>query len=149
MLQGAAPVVWERNPERARPFDDSYPVVRPEDDPRRDYRSIYDVSGDPTLLDTLIARLTRGGEVVLAGFYEQALSFAFPAAFMREARIRIAAEWRQSDLEAVKSLAELGALSLDGLITHRQEAAQAAAAYQTAFDDPLCLKMILDWRACS
>ncbi len=149
VLRGAAPVVWERNPDRAHVPDGTYQVLPPEDDPRRDYRSIYDVSGDPKLLDTLIARLARGGEVVLAGFYEQALSFAFPAAFMREARIRVAAEWRQDDLDAVKSLAERGALCLDGLITHRQEAAQAAAAYRTAFDDPLCLKMILDWRTCS
>jgi 3-hydroxyethyl bacteriochlorophyllide a dehydrogenase len=149
VLRGAAPVVWERNPDRAHVPDGAYQVLSPEDDPRRDYRSIYDVSGDPKLLDTLIARLARGGEVVLAGFYEQALSFAFPPAFMREARIRVAAEWRQEDLDAIKSLAESGTLSLDGLITHRQEAAQAAAAYRTAFDDPLCLKMILDWRTCS
>ena len=42
----------------------------------------------------LIARLAPGGEIVLAGFYDTPLSFAFPPAFMREARIRIAAEWR-------------------------------------------------------
>jgi bacteriochlorophyllide a dehydrogenase len=148
VLRGATPVVWERNPERADPGA-PYPVIRPEDDPRRDYRAIYDVSGDAALLDTLIGRLARGGEVVLAGFYEQALSFSFPAAFMREARIRIAAEWRQPDLDAVKTLAEHGQLSLAGLITHRREAAHAANAYRTAFDDPQCLKMILDWRACA
>jgi bacteriochlorophyllide a dehydrogenase len=149
VLQGATPVVWERNPDRAQTLDGTYEVLRPEDDPRRDYRSIYDVSGDPKLLDALIERLARGGEVVLAGFYEQALSFTFPAAFMREARIRVAAEWRQGDLDAVKVLAEGGELSLEGLITHRRKAAQAASAYRIAFDDPLCLKMILDWRACS
>ena len=42
---------------------------------------------------------------------------------------------------------EAGRLSLDGLITHRADAAQADAAYRTAFDDASCLKMILDWRA--
>ncbi len=68
---------------------------------------------------------------------------------MREARIRVAAEWREPDLVAVKELAESGRLSLDGLITHRHAAADAAAAYRTAFGDPACLKMILDWRACS
>ena len=39
---------------------------------------------------------------MLAGFYSEPLSFAFPPAFMREARIRVAAEWRQADLVAVK-----------------------------------------------
>ena len=119
----------------------------PTDDPRRDYRVICDVSGDAAILDTLIGRLAPGGEIVLAGFYSEPLSFAFPPAFMREARIRVAAEWREADLAAVKSLVDSGSLALDGLITHRQEAADAAQAYRTAFNDPSCLKMILDWRA--
>jgi 3-hydroxyethyl bacteriochlorophyllide a dehydrogenase len=65
---------------------------------------------------------------------------------MREARIRVAAEWREADLIAVKALIEAGTLSLDGLITHRQMAADASSAYRTAFGDPSCLKMVLDWR---
>jgi 3-hydroxyethyl bacteriochlorophyllide a dehydrogenase len=139
------PVVWERNAERARGAD-GYRVVHPDDDSRRDYRAIYDASGDAALLDSLVARLGAGGEIVLAGFYADPVSFAFPPAFMREARIRVAAEWREPDLAAVKTLAESGRLSLDGLITHREAAAQAASAYRTAFGDPACLKMILDWR---
>ena len=121
-------------------------MIDPATDKRRDYRSIYDVSGDASLLDSLIARLAPGGEVVLAGFYGETMSFAFPAAFMREARLRIAAEWRDADLQAVKLLVESGELNLDGLITHRQEAKSAPDAYRTAFTDPACLKMVLDWR---
>lgn len=143
------PVVWERNPDRATGADARYRAIHPDDDPRRDYHAIYDASGDSTCLETLISRLARGGEITLAGFYDQPLSFTFPPAFMREARIRVAAEWRPSDLEAVKALAESGELSLAGLITHRQEARDAAAAYRTAFNDPTCLKMVLDWRGCA
>jgi 3-hydroxyethyl bacteriochlorophyllide a dehydrogenase len=40
-----------------------------------------------------------------------------------------------------------GRLSLDGLITHRSAASDAGTAYATAFTDPACLKMILDWSA--
>jgi 3-hydroxyethyl bacteriochlorophyllide a dehydrogenase len=145
---GEPPVVWERNPARATGAI-GYRVLDPADDPRRDYRAIYDVSGDASLLDGLIARLARGGEIVLAGFYDQALSFAFPPAFMKEARIRVASEWREHDLAAVHQLVRGGRLSLDGLITHRQEAMDAAEAYRTAFHDPACLKMILDWRHCA
>ena len=86
------------------------------------------------------------GAIVLAGFYSDRVSFAFPAAFMREARIRIAAEWSRDDLLAVNALAADGRLSFDGLITHRHDAMHAEAAYRTAFGDPACLKMILDWR---
>lgn len=148
VVAGGEPMVWETNPGRAAGAE-GYRVLDPKDDPRRDYRSICDVSGDASLLDTLIARLAPGGEIVLAGFYSEPLSFTFPPAFMREARIRVAAEWKPSDLVAVRALAESGALCLDGLITHRREAGEADAAYRTAFSDPACLKMILDWRSMS
>ncbi len=144
---GGAPTVWETNPDRAGDAR-GYSVVAPDSDPRRDYRCICDVSGDAGLLDTLIARLAPGGEIVLAGFYSAPLSFAFPPAFMREARIRIAAEWRQPDLHVVRDMIAAGTLALDGLVTHRRAYASAAEAYRTAFDDPGCLKMVLDWRDC-
>ena len=144
-LGGAPPTVWETNPVRV-PGAQGYAVCAPADDPRRDYRAIYDVSGDAALLDQLIARLAPGGEIVLAGFYRDALSFHFPAAFMREARLRVAAEWQPGDLAGTLALVASGALSLDTLITHRSAAANAAAAYSTAFTDPACVKMVLDWR---
>ena len=143
---GAAPVVWETNAGRMHGAD-GYAVVHPEGDQRRDYRCICDASGDAGLLDTLIGRIASGGEIVLAGFYAERLSFAFPMAFMREARLRVAAQWQPDDLDTVRRLIADGRLSLDGLITHRAEAMQADAAYRTAFGDPACLKMILDWRA--
>lgn len=142
---GEPPVVWETNPDRAHGAL-GYTVKDPADDPRRDYAVICDVSGDAKLLDTLIGRLAPHGTIVLAGFYSAPLSFGFPPAFMREATLRVAAEWREPDLAAVKKLIEQGRLSLDGLITHRSAASDAPAAYRTAFTDPTCLKMILDWR---
>ena len=145
VADGGAPQVWETNPARQTGAD-GYGVVHPDADPRRDYSAIYDVSGDGGLLDTLIGRLAKGGEVTLAGFYDQPLSFAFPAAFMREARLRVAAEWTPADLVATTAQIDSGALSLDSLITHHVPAADAADAYRTAFSDPSCLKMVLDWR---
>ena len=142
---GAAPTVWETQAVRqggAR----GYAVVHPDDDPRRDYRVICDMSGDAGLLDTLIGRLAKGGEVVLAGFYDRPLSFAFPPAFMREASLRVAAEWTPADLAAVGDSLASGALSLDNLVTHRAPVAVAEIAYAQAFSDPACLKLLLDWR---
>ena len=140
-----APTVWETNAARQSGAI-GYDVIHPDADTRRNYKAIYDASGAPDLLNTLIGRIARGGEVVLAGFYTQPISFAFPSAFMKEARFRIAAEWAADDLIATRQLVESGALSLDGLVTHSCAATDAPAAYETAFTDPDCLKMILDWR---
>ncbi len=147
VLAGGAPTVWERNPAR-QDGAEGYAVIDPADDARRDYATICDVSGDPAILDTLIARLAPGGEIVLAGFYSERLQFAFPPAFMREARIRVAAQWKPADLADVAGLARSGRLSLAGLLTHREPAANAPAAYRTAFEDAGCLKMLLDWKGC-
>lgn len=137
--------VWETDPAR-RAGAEGYRVTCAEEDDRRDYSRICDVSGNATVLDTLVSRMSRRGEVVLAGFYEGRIDFAFAPAFMREASFRIAAEWRPSDLQGVRALLDEGRLSLDGLITHRSVPADVDGAYRSAFTDPGCLKMILDWR---
>lgn len=139
-----APTVWETQADR-RTGATGYQVIAPEDDTRRDYGAIYDASGNSAILNDLVGRIRKGGEIVLAGFYPDALSFAFPPAFMKEARFRVAAEWAREDLTATAALVNSGALSLAGLITHRASARQAPDAYRTAFEDSGCLKMILDW----
>ncbi len=144
-LGGEKPTVWERNSER-RQGEYGYRLVDPEADECHDYRLICDVSGDHGLLDSLIGRLARGGSIVLAGFYDQSLHFQFPAAFMREARILISAEWQPSDLAAAMALLQANKFNLDGLITHRSCLSNAGEAYETAFSDAECLKMIIDWR---
>lgn len=142
---GPAPTVWEINPARMDGAE-GYDVVKPADDPRRDYRAIYDVSGDSSLIDALVGRLSKGGEIVLAGFYTERLGFDFAPAFIKEARLRIAAEFTPDDLHGVNALFDAGALSLDGLITHRSAPERAGEAYDTAFSDSGCLKMVLDWK---
>ena len=143
---GKPPTVWELDDAR-RQGAEGYDVIHPDTDDKRDYGCIYDASGATGLLDTLVGRLGKGGEIVLAGFYSEPLSFAFPPAFMREARFRIAAEWTRADLIATRDLIDHGALSLSGLITHTDSPDNAEQAYTTAFEDPGCLKMILDWSA--
>jgi 3-hydroxyethyl bacteriochlorophyllide a dehydrogenase len=139
-----APNVWELSPDRAEGAE-GYTVQAPDADARRDYRRICDASGDQNILDQIVARLAPGGEITLAGFYDR-LSFAFAPAFMREMRLRIAAEWQAQDMAALNQLITEGKLSLDHLITHRQHAGDAPDAYRTAFGDARCLKMVLDWR---
>ena len=139
-----APTVWDTQPVR-RDGGTGYACIDPGDDTRKNYQAVYDVSGDVSILNSLIMRLAPGGEVVLAGFYKTDLSFAFAPAFMREATLRVAAQWKKHDLLAVTALVEQGRLSLDGLISHTLATARAREAYEVAFGDPQCLKMMLDW----
>ena len=139
-LFGGAARTLVTDPARVTKIDAGFDA-----DDRRDYTSIYDASGSAAILPDLIGRIQKGGEIVLAGFYTDPISFAFPPAFMKEARLRVSAEWTGDDLTATRALVESGALSLGGLITHTSNAATAATAYNTAFTDPSCLKMILDW----
>ena len=140
-----APVVWETQPIRQTGAM-GYDVIHPDQDTRKDYRCICDVSGDAAILNRVIAKMAPGGDVVLAGFYKQDLSFAYAPAFMREACIRVAAQWKKHDLDAVVAMFHDGTLPLDGLITHTQKAEDAQLAYDVAFGDPQCLKMVIDWR---
>lgn len=142
---GGSPTVWEIDSARAAGAE-GYQVLHPGTDTRSDYATIVDVSGDSSLLDTLVGRLAKGGEVVLAGFYQERLDFGFTPAFRKEARFRIAAEFRPDDLAAVGARVADRSLSLAGLLTHMRPAEEAEDAYPQAFADSQCLKMVLDWR---
>ncbi|MBX7497079.1 chlorophyll synthesis pathway protein BchC [Qipengyuania sp. 6B39] len=140
-----APVVWD-NKECRRTGARGYNCIAPKDDERRDYRTIYDVSGYADGLDTLIGKLDKGGEIVLAGFYANRLNFAFAPAFQAEARMRVSAEWGPDDLASTRAMIDAGALDLSGLVSDIRPAAEAEEAYPAALLDPDCLKMVLDWR---
>lgn len=142
---GRRPTVWEINPLRMA-GGEGYDVIAPDADSRRDYRSVYDASGDAAILDPAIAHMGHGGEIVLAGFYSDPLSFNFAPAFRRESRIRIATEFQPDDLAAVVAMVGSGRLSFDGLVTNTVPASEAPTAYGQAFSDPACLKMVFDWR---
>jgi 3-hydroxyethyl bacteriochlorophyllide a dehydrogenase len=142
---GGAPRVWETRAER-RDGASGYVVCSPEADANRRFATILDASGHSASLGNWISHLAPRGELVLAGFYTDTLSFGFVPAFLREARVRVAAQWLPQDLEAVRNLVATGELSLAGIVNHRASVDHAEQAYAQAFEDPGCLKMVLHWR---
>ena len=139
------PTVWETSAER-REGHFNYPVLDPSEDSRRDYQRVCDVSGASMIIDQAVHHLAKHATVLLVGFYAAPIHFDFPAAFMREIDIRISAEWQPEDMQAAMDLVSGGDLSLSGIITHDQPFNSAEIAYNRAFSDPRCLKMVLDWR---
>ena len=137
-----------RNPGRAPRWRGGYTVLTPEQDTRRDYATICDASGAAGLLDTLIPKLAKRGEITLAGFYEDAAVLHLPA--------RLHARGADPHRSGIHHGGHAGredaggrsvALSLSGLISHHAAASTAAEAYEQAFTDPNCIKMALDWSA--
>jgi 3-hydroxyethyl bacteriochlorophyllide a dehydrogenase len=141
---GGSPRVWETRSER-RGETTGYSVCDPDDDTECRFATIVDASGYGAALERWITHLAPRGELVLAGFYTTALGFNFVPAFLREVRIRVAAQWLPQDLEAVRGLVASGALSLAGIVNYRAPMHDASDAYRQAFEDPACLKMVLDW----
>jgi 3-hydroxyethyl bacteriochlorophyllide a dehydrogenase len=139
------PIVWEKNIFRHAGATD-YDVVLPEFDSRSDYDCIYDVSGDSDILDSLIGKVKKGGEVVMAGFYPERVSFGFAQAFIKEVSVRVSAEFTPEDVATTKLLIEDGSLSFDGLVSDVFQINKANEAYKVAFEKAECLKMVLDWR---
>lgn len=145
VLLGHQPVVWEIDADRMSGAE-GYTVLHPSEDQESKYKNICDASGQVSVLNQLIGQLQSGGEITLAGFYDKDIQFNFPRAFMKEAKFRIAAQWAPQDLLDVKQLITRGKLSLSGLITHHRQTSSIAEVYRTAFEDPSCLKMVVDWR---
>jgi 3-hydroxyethyl bacteriochlorophyllide a dehydrogenase len=145
VAKGKTPIVWETNPIRSTGAM-GYKVVHPKDDDFHQYGVICDASGDSEIINTLVSRLRPQGEIVLAGFYDRPISYNFAPAFMREMKMRIAAQWQAKDIEEVHQLIRSKQLALDGLITHTSNPQEAGSAYHTAFNDMQCLKMTLNWR---
>jgi 3-hydroxyethyl bacteriochlorophyllide a dehydrogenase len=49
-------------------------------------------------------------------------------------------------MQTAMDLVAMGDLDLSDIITHDKSYDLAEQAYETAFSDPACLKMVLDWR---
>ncbi len=145
-LYGQSPVVWETNPQR-RISKGNYRVCDIDNDERHDYGVVCDVSGSANALNQMISRCRPGATVVMAGFYSSAVTFDFPPAFIREINLLVSAEWQPQDLKEAAELASNGKLDLTYLITDVLPATQAESAYNRAFNDNSCLKMVIDWRS--
>ena len=146
IIHGVSPTVWERDPAR-RHNNGDYTIYDANHDPRNDYGVVCDVSGSADALNQMIARCKPGATVVMAGFYSSAVTFDFPPAFMREINLLVSAEWQPQDLKEAARLASDGTLDFSQLITDEMPATSAPEAYEKAFTDSSCLKMVIDWRS--
>ncbi|MEI7645417.1 MAG: zinc-binding dehydrogenase [Chloroflexales bacterium] len=108
---------------------------------------LIDATGSMTALSGALPLLANHGRVLLLGYYDT-LNLPYAPLFMREAQVLIAREWQfgvDGDLPRARDLLASGDLDVRGLLTHRVPLDRIQAAYRLAFEDPACLKVVVEW----
>lgn len=108
---------------------------------------LIEATGSMTALAGGLPLLANHGRVLLLGYYDH-INIPYAPLFMREAQVLIAREWRfgpDGDLPRVRDLIASGELDVSGLLTHRVPLDRIQAAYRLAFEDPSCLKLVVEW----
>ncbi|NTW97452.1 MAG: chlorophyll synthesis pathway protein BchC, partial [Oscillochloris sp.] len=108
---------------------------------------LVDATGSMTALSGALPLLANHGRVLLLGYYDT-MHLPYAPLFMREAQLLIAREWQfgpDGDLPRVRDMLASGDLDVSGLLTHRVPLDRIQAAYRLAFEDPACLKVVVEW----
>jgi 3-hydroxyethyl bacteriochlorophyllide a dehydrogenase len=108
---------------------------------------LVEATGSMTALSGALPLLANHGRVLLLGYYDT-INVPYAPLFMREAQLLIAREWQfgaDGDLPRARDLIASGDLDVRGLLTHRVPLDRIQAAYRLAFEDPACLKVVVEW----
>jgi bacteriochlorophyllide a dehydrogenase len=111
------------------------------------FESIIDCTGNMHAIEQSFSSAAMKATIVLGGFYQR-LDFAYHVAFMKELTFHAAKQWSIGDLERARDLIGRDKLDVKKIFTHQSSAYNGIAhAYDTAFNDAACLKMVLNWKA--
>ena len=88
--------------------------------------------------------LTPGGSIVLLSYYDT-LTVPFVDLFVKEATLLVSREWAPPDLPAARDAVARGAVDLAPLAGYVVPIERYEHAYETAFNDPSILKVVLQW----
>lgn len=112
---------------------------------------LIEATGSMPALTGALPLLANHGRVLLLGYYDH-INIPYAPVFMREAQIMIAREWTfgaNGDLPHARDLIADGKIDVSGLLTHRVPLERIQAAYRLAFEDPACLKVVVEWPSVS
>ncbi len=103
---------------------------------------------EATGISSEIARCARamqlGGKIVLLSYYDEVMT-PFVDLFVKEATLLVSREWAFDDLLAARDAVAGGAVKLGALASHVIPIERYKSAYETAFNDPSILKVVLQW----
>jgi 3-hydroxyethyl bacteriochlorophyllide a dehydrogenase len=105
---------------------------------------VIEATGDPAQIARCARILAYGGSIVLLSYYDK-LETPFVDLFVKEATLLVSREWAPPDLPAARDAVASGAVDLAPLARHVVPIANFETAYETAFNDPSILKVVLQW----
>ena len=107
---------------------------------------MIDSTGVMNAIETGLRFLKFHGKVIFGGYYQR-MNIDYSQAFDKELSFMAAKQWAKGDLLRVRELIRNGNLHAEKIFTHSHAVDQnLEEAYQQAFNDPDCLKMILNWK---
>lgn len=107
---------------------------------------IIDSSGSMKAIEENLRFLKMHGEVVFGGYYER-VDLAYAQIFMKELKLICAKQWALGDLDRVRDMMGSSLIDFKRIFTHYEAIhGDIPKAYETAFSNPNCLKMIFNWQ---
>jgi 3-hydroxyethyl bacteriochlorophyllide a dehydrogenase len=103
-----------------------------------------EATGIPSELARCARVMQLGGKIVLLSYYDT-LETPFMDLFVKEATLLVSREWAFDDLLAARDMVAAGTVALASLASHVIPIERYASAYDTAFNDPSILKVVLQW----
>ncbi|ASQ90134.1 chlorophyll synthesis pathway protein BchC [Prosthecochloris sp. GSB1] len=106
---------------------------------------MIDSTGVMNAIETGLRFLKFHGKVIFGGYYQR-MNIDYSQAFDKELSFIAAKQWAKGDLLRVRELIRKGNLRAEKIFTHSHAVnGDLSEAYHQAFNDPNCLKMILNW----
>lgn len=109
------------------------------------YDVLIDATGKMDAIAPRLMQIKKGGRVVLLGYYDK-VDLPYMPIFLRELTLAASKEWAPGDLARARDAIAAGEIDVRPLITHCMDAGDAPRAFDVAFNDPDCVKLILDWK---
>ncbi len=107
---------------------------------------MIDSTGVMSAIETGLRFLKFHGKVIFGGYYQR-MNIDYSQAFDKELSFMAAKQWAKGDLLRVRELIKTGNLHAEKIFTHSHAVDENLEdAYRQAFNDPDCLKMILNWK---
>jgi 3-hydroxyethyl bacteriochlorophyllide a dehydrogenase len=103
-----------------------------------------EVTGLSAEIATCARACAPGGKVLLLSYYDT-LTVPFVDLFIKETTLVVSREWAPEDLPAARDIVASKGVDLAPLCGHIVPIDRYEAAYDTAFNDPSILKVVLQW----